>query len=55
MTNKQITLLIKETVANAVGEIFNDPDIGIDWENENPFLSERDKNAPFLKDCDINL
>ncbi len=28
MTNKQITLLIKETVANAVGEIFNDPDIG---------------------------
>ena len=34
---------------------FDDPEIGIDWGNENPILSEKDKNTPFLKDCDINL
>lgn len=34
---------------------FDDPDIGIDWGNINPLLIERDRNAPFLKDCDINL
>ena len=34
---------------------FDDPGIGIIWGNNNPLLLERDKNAPFLKDCDINL
>jgi dTDP-4-dehydrorhamnose 3,5-epimerase len=34
---------------------FDDPEIGIDWENKNPILSKRDKDAPFLKDCDISL
>ena len=34
---------------------FDDPEIGIDWRNENPILSEKDRNAPFLKDSDINF
>jgi dTDP-4-dehydrorhamnose 3,5-epimerase len=34
---------------------FDDPEIGIDWGNDNPILLERDKNAPLLKDCDINF
>ena len=34
---------------------FNDPDIGIDWGNDNPLLLDRDKNAPLLKDCDVKL
>ncbi|KKQ28952.1 MAG: hypothetical protein US45_C0064G0001 [Candidatus Nomurabacteria bacterium GW2011_GWA1_37_20] len=34
---------------------FDDPEIGIDWGNENPILSEKDKNAPFLKDSNINF
>jgi len=34
---------------------FNDPEIGIDWGNEKPILSEKDKNAPFLKDSDANF
>lgn len=34
---------------------FDDPEIGIDWGNRDPILSEKDKSAPFLKDCDINF
>jgi dTDP-4-dehydrorhamnose 3,5-epimerase len=34
---------------------FDDPEIGIDWGNDNPILSDKDKNAPFLKDCDVNF
>lgn len=34
---------------------FNDPEIGVDWNNENPILSEKDKKAPFLKDSDANF
>lgn len=30
-----------------------DPDIGIDWGDVSPVLSEKDKNAPRLKDADI--
>lgn len=32
---------------------WNDPDINVDWGIENPILSEKDKNNPFLKyiDC----
>lgn len=29
---------------------WNDPDINIKWPTDNPILSEKDKNAPFLKD-----
>ncbi len=29
--------------------LWNDPDIGIDWEIENPVLSDKDKNAPSFK------
>lgn len=34
---------------------FSDPEIGIDWGEENPILSEKDSDAPFLKDCDIDF
>ena len=34
---------------------FDDPEIGIDWGNTNPLLISRDRNAPILKDCDINF
>ena len=29
---------------------WNDPDIGVEWGIENPILSDKDKNNPFLKD-----
>ena len=32
---------------------FNDPQVGIKWPNENPLVSERDKNAPsFAEACE---
>jgi dTDP-4-dehydrorhamnose reductase/dTDP-4-dehydrorhamnose 3,5-epimerase len=34
---------------------FDDPDIGIDWGIKNPILSEKDKQAPLLKDSDVNF
>lgn len=34
---------------------FDDGELGIIWGNDNPILSEKDKNAPFLKDCDVNF
>ena len=30
---------------------WNDPEIGVDWGVVEPILSEKDKNAPFLKDA----
>ena len=33
------------------GVRWNDPEIGVEWEIENPVLSEKDKKNPFLKDC----
>lgn len=30
---------------------WNDPDIAVDWGVENPILSEKDRNNPFLSDC----
>jgi len=35
--------------------IFNDPEIGVEWGDINPILSEKDRSAPLLKDCDINF
>ena len=41
------------------GIIYNDPSINIDWDSilkgNEPVLSEKDKNAPLLKDCNANF
>lgn len=34
---------------------FCDSEIGVEWGVENPVLSEKDKNAPLLKDSDISF
>jgi dTDP-4-dehydrorhamnose 3,5-epimerase len=34
---------------------YDDPDIGIEWTIDRPTLSEKDAQAPFLKDSDCNL
>jgi dTDP-4-dehydrorhamnose 3,5-epimerase len=34
---------------------WNDPDIGIEWGVTDPILSEQDKNAPLLKDSDVDF
>lgn len=34
---------------------WNDPDIGVDWNIENPITSDKDNNAPLLKDSDIDF
>ena len=34
--------------ATEKGIVWNDPDVGVDWEVEDPLLSERDKTAPQL-------
>jgi len=34
---------------------FDDPELGIEWGIENPILSQKDLNAPFLKDSDVNF
>ena len=30
--------------------VWNDPDLNIDWQVENPILADKDKNAPFFRD-----
>lgn len=35
--------------------IWNDPELAIDWGIEHPILSDKDREAPFLKDSDINF
>ena len=35
--------------------LWNDPELNIDWGISNPILSEKDKNAPLLEDCDIDF
>jgi dTDP-4-dehydrorhamnose 3,5-epimerase len=32
------------------GIIYNDPALNIDWETENPIVSAKDLQLPFLKD-----
>lgn len=34
-----------------VGIRWNDPEIGVEWGVENPLLSEKDRNNPFLEYC----
>ncbi len=34
---------------------FCDSEIGVEWRVENPILSEKDKNAPLLKDSDVSF
>lgn len=34
---------------------WDDPELGITWCVDDPILSEKDRNAPFLKDSDINF
>ena len=34
---------------------YNDPQIGIDWGVPELILSDKDKNAPFVADCDCNF
>lgn len=34
---------------------YNDQEIGIQWETDNPILSQKDLNAPLLKDSDVNF
>ena len=36
-----------------VGILFDDPDIGVEWNVENPVLSDKDKDAKLLADCAI--
>ncbi|ROR31476.1 dTDP-4-dehydrorhamnose 3,5-epimerase [Mobilisporobacter senegalensis] len=35
--------------------IWNDPDINIEWEIDNPILSEKDANAPTLRESDVDF
>lgn len=34
---------------------WNDPDIAVNWNIENPITSDKDNNAPLLKDSDIDF
>ena len=34
---------------------WNDPELNIDWGTDQFVVSEKDKNAPFLKDSDVNF
>lgn len=34
---------------------FDDPDIGVEWGVSDPVVSEKDRNAPLLKDSDANF
>ncbi len=34
---------------------FDDPDLAVDFGIENPIISDKDKNAPFLKDSDCSF
>lgn len=34
---------------------FDDPEIGVEWEIEDPILSEKDLKAPLLKDSDVDF
>lgn len=35
--------------------VWNDPELNIDWTIDNVILSKKDREAPFLKDSDVNF
>lgn len=37
------------------GIFWNDPDVGVPWDVENPLLSDKDKNAKLLKDMPAEI
>jgi dTDP-4-dehydrorhamnose 3,5-epimerase len=41
--------------ATEAGIAWDDPDVGVDWQVENPLLSERDKTAPKLSEVAATL
>lgn len=34
---------------------FDDPELGVEWGAKNPILSQKDMNAPLLKDSDVSF
>lgn len=34
---------------------YDDKSIGVDWDIDNPILSQKDQNAPLLRDSDVNF
>lgn len=55
--NVEVTYKVDElySAANDRSVCFCDPEIGVEWGIENPVLSEKDKNAPLLKDSDVEF
>lgn len=43
------------TPGDEYGILWSDPEIGIEWNSENPLLSEKDAISPLLKDATKNL
>ncbi len=43
------------SVENDRSVLWSDPFLDIDWQWNNPILSDKDKNAPLLKDSDSNF
>ena len=35
--------------------LWNDPELGVDWGVKDPIISDKDKNAPLLKDSDVDF
>ncbi len=55
--NVEVTYKVDEFYSpeNDRSVCFCDPTIGVEWGIENPVLSEKDKNAPLLKDSDVDF
>lgn len=55
--NVEVTYKVDEYYSpeNDRSVCFCDPEIGVEWGIENPVLSEKDKNAPLLKDSDVDF
>lgn len=55
--NVEVTYKVDEYYSpeNDRSVCFCDPEIGVEWGIESPVLSEKDKNAPLLKDSDVDF
>ncbi|MBQ2694301.1 MAG: dTDP-4-dehydrorhamnose 3,5-epimerase [Clostridia bacterium] len=55
--NVEVTYKVDEYYSpeNDRSVCFCDPEIGVEWGIETPVLSEKDKNAPLLKDSDVEF